>query len=229
MERDLQGVNRQASKTIRIAVATAAAAIIPQQAFVHPHIYAEASLEVTIAPDRTVRSLGHVWRFDDLFSTTVLFEFDKNKDLVLDDAELEDVATTVHGSLADYDYFQIVSADGKDVTMQAPERLIAMFEKEQLVIMFESQPAKPLKLSGKIDFGIYDPTFYTAIDFSEDDMMMVKDLPSECSRTIIRPDPDEALAQNQQSLTEAFFNDPAGTDYSKIFATRLELDCGARG
>ena len=33
-------------------------------------------------------------------------EFDKNSDLKLDDAELEDVAKTVHESLAEYNYFQ---------------------------------------------------------------------------------------------------------------------------
>jgi ABC-type uncharacterized transport system substrate-binding protein len=222
-------VNWHASKAIRTAVAVAAMTFAPHQALTHPHVFAEASLEVAIAPDGTVESLGHVWRFDDLFSSTVLLEFDRNGDLELDEAELQEVADVVYQSLAEFDYFQMVTADGKDVTMRAPDRLIATFENEQLVIMFQSQPAEPLKLAGKIDLGIYDPTFYTAIDFLEDDMMMVKDLPAACSRAVIRPDPDEAIAQNQQTLTEAFFNDPAGTDYSKIFATRLELNCGARG
>jgi ABC-type uncharacterized transport system substrate-binding protein len=40
---------------------------------------------------------------------------------------------------------------------------------------------------------------------------------------VIRPDPDQAIAQNQKTLTDAFFNDP--TDLSKIFATKLELIC----
>jgi ABC-type uncharacterized transport system substrate-binding protein len=52
-------------------------------------------------------------------------------------------------------------------------------------------------------------------------------LPSSCTRTVIRPDPDTAIAQNQQTLTDAFFNDPTGTDMSKIFATKLELTCQA--
>ena len=46
---------------------------------------------------------------------------------------------------------------------------------------------------------------------------------------MIRPDPDDAIAQNQSTLTDAFFNDPTGTDLSKIFATKLELDCKAKG
>jgi ABC-type uncharacterized transport system substrate-binding protein len=172
-----------------------------------------------------VKSLRHLWRFDDLFSSTVLVEFDKNGDLKLDDAELQEVSQTVHGSLAEYNYFQLVTLDGKDVPMKPPASLMANFENNQLIILFESEPQQPLALKGKVDFGIYDPTFYTAIDFTEDENMAVKDLPASCTRTVIRPDPDEAIAQNQGSLTDAFFNDPSGTDLSKIFATKLELTC----
>jgi ABC-type uncharacterized transport system substrate-binding protein len=196
---------------------------------VHPHVFAEARLDVMLNPDKTVKSLRHLWRFDDIFSSTVLMEFDKNADLKLDDAELQDVSKTVYDSLAEFDYFQLVTADGKDVSMKPPPQLIANYEDDQLIILFESEPKEPLKLQGKVDFGVYDPTFYTAIDFVEDENMAVKDLPATCTRSVIRPDPDEAIAQNQSNLTDAFFNDPSGTDLSKIFATRLELDCQAEG
>ena len=91
-------------------------------------------------------------------------------------------------------------------------------------------PEKPLKLKGsKVDFGIYDPTFYTSIDFSTDEDMQVDPLPSDCTKTVIRPDPDTAIAQNRSTLTDAFFNDPTGTNLSKIFATKLELNCTGKG
>ena len=123
----------------------------------------------------------------------------------------------------------LVTQDGKDVTMKPPPKLMASFDNEQLIVLFASEPAAPLKLAGKVDFGVYDPSFYTAIDFTEDDMMEVKPLPADCTRQVIRPDPDTAIAQNKSTLTEAFFNDPAGTNLSKIFATKLELDCQAKG
>jgi ABC-type uncharacterized transport system substrate-binding protein len=194
-------------------------------ASVHPHVFAEARLDVVVSPDKTVKSLRHLWRFDDLFSSTVLVEFDQNADLKLDDAELQEVSKTVYDSLAEFNYFQLVSVDGKDVAMKPPPQLMANYENDQLIIMFESEPKDTLALKGKVDFGIYDPTFYTAIDFVEDENMSVKDMPASCTRAVIRPDPDEAIAQNQGSLTDAFFNDPSGTDLSKIFATRLELTC----
>ena len=195
-------------------------------ASVHPHVFAEARLDVVLDQDgTTVKSLRHLWRFDDVFSSTVVMEFDKNGDLKLDDAELQEVSDTIYKSLAEFGYFQIVTADGKDVAMKPPAQLMANYENDQLIVLFESEPKDPLKLSGKVDFGVHDPTFYTAIDFIEDDYMQVANLPTSCSRTVVRPDPDEALAQNQATLTEQFFNDPAGTDMSKIFATKLELVC----
>lgn len=209
------------------AVALLLASTVP--ASVHPHVFAEARLDVVVNADKTVKSLRHLWRFDDLFSSTVLMEFDKNADLKLDDAELKEVSDTVYASLAEFGYFQIVTSNGKDVEMKPPAQLMANYQDDQLIILFESEPKAPLKLDGKVDFGVYDPTFYTAIDFIEDENMAVADMPASCTRSVIRPDPDEAIAQNQSTLTEAFFNDPAGTDMSKIFATRLELNCTAKG
>jgi ABC-type uncharacterized transport system substrate-binding protein len=208
------------------ALAVAAGFFAPAVATAHPHVYAEASLQVTVAADGTVKQLGHVWRFDDLFSSTVLLEFDENKDLQLDDRELQTIADVVYNSLAEFDYFQFVTSDGKDVAMRKPDRFIASFEDNVLTVMFASEPEAPLALHGKVAFGVYDPTFYTAIDFLEDDAMMVENLPAACQRAVVRPDPEEAIAQNQQSLTDAFFDNPGGNDMTKLFATRLELTCG---
>lgn len=193
----------------------------------HPHVFAEARLDVAIDSTRQVAFLRHLWRFDDVFSSTVLMEFDGNSDLVLDEQELKNVAATVKGSLAEYNYFQLVTQDGKDVAMIPPARLVARYEGDQLLVLFETQPKKALSLSGKVAIGVYDPTFYTAIDFTDDDKIAVTGLPDECNRTVVRPDPNDAIAQNQGTLTDAFFNDPTGTNLGKIFATRLELTCPA--
>ena len=218
-------------KARTLLFAGSAAAILGSTgpASVHPHVFAEARLDVVLNQDQTVKSLRHVWRFDDLFSSTVLMEFDANADLKLDDAELQEVSNTIFTSLAEYDYFQVVTVDGKDVAMKPPPNLMVNFDNQQLVVLFESEPKDPIPLSGKVTFAVYDPTFYTAIEFVEDQNMVVDAMPASCARAVVRPDPDEALAQNQSTLTEAFFNDPTGTDMSKIFATRLELTCQAKG
>ena len=101
-------------------------------AYVHPHVFAEARLDITIKPDGTVEKLGHVWRFDDLFSSTVLVEFDKNGDLKLDDKELADLASTINKSISEFDYFQTVQLDGKTIVMAAPDASDRRFPEQSI-------------------------------------------------------------------------------------------------
>ncbi|MBA3043129.1 MAG: DUF1007 family protein [Alphaproteobacteria bacterium] len=199
---------------------------MPLPALAHPHIFAEARLEVIAGADGTISELRNVWRFDDIFSSSVLMDFDKNSDLKLDHSELKEIADTIRTSIADYGFFTSITSNGAAVSVVKPEVFNVDFKDNQLLVFFVAKPEKVLALKGKLTIGVYDPTMYTAIDFAKDeDMATEGDGFKVCKRVVVRPDPDEVMAQNQANLTEAFFNDPAGTDMSKLFATRLELTC----
>lgn len=198
----------------------------PLPAFAHPHVFAEARVEIVSGADGNLAELRNVWRFDDIFSSSVLMDFDKNSDLKLDHSELNEIAETIRTSLADYGYFTSITANGAAVTVARPEVFHVDFKDNQLLVFFVAKPEKTLPLKGKLAIGVYDPTMYTAIDFAKDeDMVTEGDGFKLCKRAVVRPDPDQVLAENQANLTSAFFDDPAGTDMTKLFATRLELTC----
>ncbi len=198
----------------------------PGAALAHPHIFAEARLEVVADDKGFISELRNVWRFDDVFSSSVVMDFDKNGNATLDPDELDEVGKTVRTSLGDYSYYTTLSTDGKPVKVDAPDVIHVDYQDGQLLMFFAVKPSTPMPLKGKLTFGVYDPTLYTAIDFGKDeDMATVGDSFNACKRAVIRPDPDEVLKQNQANLTAAFFNDPAGTNMSKLFATRLEVSC----
>lgn len=200
---------------------TILARIVP--AIPHPHILAEARLEIIVDEAGGVARLKHLWRFDEFFSSTVILEFSTGGDFELNDEELLAVSKTIHASLADFNYFQTILSDAQEVMMKPPDQLQAYFDDSQLVVAFETEPRDPLMLSGSVTFGIYDPTLFTAIEFREDEHIAVSRVPAGCEQVIVRPDPYEVIAENRDSLTEDFFNDP--TDYAAITATRLEVGC----
>jgi ABC-type uncharacterized transport system substrate-binding protein len=204
---------------------TAAVPAFSVDAISHPHVFAEARLEV-VSDGKAVNAMRHVWRFDDLFSSTIILEFDKNSDAQLDDAERAAVARVIRESMAEYNFFQNVFDNGKDINVKVPADIMVNVEDNIVTLLFETVPEKPISLAGKVSFGVYDPTFYTSIEFLEDGNLAVDgEVPATCKPAVVRPDPDKALEENQQSLTDAFFSDPSGTDMSKIFATRLEITC----
>lgn len=191
---------------------------------------AEAALNVSATADgASIEKLHHVWKFDDVSSSMFLVDLDLNGDLTLDADELKQGGKVMLESMAEYNYFQLVTHDGKDVAMNPPVEIFPTWENNILGIRFETMPKAALPLTGKVSIGVYDPTFYVALDFLSDDQLQVAGMPAGCTREIVRPNADEAIAQNQDTLTDAFLSDPAGNDMGKLFATRLELTCQASG
>ncbi|MFN7101820.1 MAG: DUF1007 family protein [Pseudorhizobium sp.] len=205
---------------------TVLAVLAPGAALAHPHIFAEARLEVITADDGTILELRNVWRFDEVFSSSVLLDFDTNMDLKLDEKELAELGGIMHASLADFDYFTTMSIDGASAKIQKPDVIHVAYEDNQVLVFFTVKPEQSTPLKGKLAFGVYDPSMYTAIDFPTDGDLVVQGKAADaCQHQVVRPDPDEIIAQNSATLTEAFFDDPSGNDMSKLFATRLELTC----
>jgi ABC-type uncharacterized transport system substrate-binding protein len=211
----------------KIAIMAAlAAASIPLPALAHPHIFAEARLEIVGGSNGNIEELQNVWRFDEVFSSSVLLDFDKNTNLKLDAAELAELGETMRTSLADYHYFTTVTLDGAVIGINKPDVIHVSLQDNQLMVIFAVKPEKPVPLKGRLTFGIYDPSMYTSIDFPTDGDLIVKGAGfAKCQHKVVRPDPDEVLSQNSASLTDAFFNDPTGTDMTKLFATRMEVTC----
>ncbi|WP_053999959.1 DUF1007 family protein [Ahrensia marina] len=197
---------------------------LPAAANAHPHVFAQARMELKSTPQGTIEELRHVWRFDELFTATVMIEFDMDESGDLNDEELDVVANTVSSSIADFNYFQNIEVNDQDIGFKKVTEMAISVEDGQLLILFSTVPAEEVALKDAPKIGVFDPTFYTAIEFySEDDMVLI-DAPKGCSRTMVVPDPDEAIEQNQQSLTEAFY-DTTENDMSKILATRMEVTC----
>ena len=213
------------SPRLTFLIVSCAAALVCGQAAAHPHVFAEAKMTLVLNAAGAVEKLTHNWVFDDLFSSTVLVEFDKDQDLKLSEEELKDVQGTIVDSIGDYNYFQTISNNGADVKMARPPNLTAKMDGTTLVISFESAPEKILPLHGKVSFGIYDPTFYTAIDFVADSDLQTTGLPAGCEAKVIRPSPEEAMAQNQKNLTDSFFATTDAVSMGQLVATRLEVSC----
>lgn len=191
----------------------------------HPHIFADARLEVETGADGKIEELRNVWRFDEVFSSSVVIDFDKNKNAKLDPDELAEVAQTVANSLEEFDYFVSLIDNGKSVSVNRPEHMAAQYDDGLLMLIFAVKPKQDVSLKGTVSVGIYDPTFYTAIDFANDgDLVVTGASAGNCPTRVVRPDPDQIISQNQSTLVDGFFNDPT-SDPSKLFATRIELDC----
>lgn len=203
------------------------AACLPAAA--HPHVFADSRMEIVGTADGMLSSVRNIWRFDELFSSSVVVDFDKNGNGTLDDDEVQAVAETVRQSIAEWEFYTFVSIGNRDLKLTPPAEIRGLFEKGQLLLFFEMKPAEPVDLkAAPVTFSVYDESYFVAFDFADESAFHLLDLPGTCTKAFTRPDPDEDASEWMNSVSmlkpgQAIPED--GVNFSQLLATRVDVSC----
>lgn len=217
----------RSTNSSRVGALALLAMMLPlPSAIAHPHVTVEANLEIMRDDAGNVIELRHVWRFDELFSTTVLLDFDANGNNVLEPDELAKVSETVSLSMAEQDYFTEVRVGPETVAFKPPERVMVDYVDGQVLMFFSLGFDEPLAFTSEpFKVSVSDPTYYVAMEIVDESAVQVTGKGSACGVEIARPDFDKLMSQNQTTLTEQFFNDPKNDGLGDEWLTWITLKC----
>ena len=214
-------------KISQVLVASAAMAVLtPGLARAHPHVMVDANLEIVRNAQGDVTELRNVWRFDELFSTTVLMDYDANANNALEPEELAEVAKTVTKSISEEDFFTEVRLGNDSVEFVPPAEIMVDYVDGQILMLFPVTFAQPVKASaGQFRVSIADPTYYVAFELAGEAAVQVSGNGAGCGVEVVVPDYDKLMSQSQASLTEQFFNNPENADLGDEWMTWVNLKC----
>src|SRR5215211_2461692 len=151
---------RLASLTFPTFAAAATICMASNSARAHPHVWITAQVEVVFSAS-VATAIRHRWTFDPGYSAYVTQGLAKNADGKLVPDELLQLAKDNVESLADFEYFTALKANGAKQAFDPPRDYGTVFENGQVTLHF----LLPLKApaSGKLlNLEIYDPTFFVA-------------------------------------------------------------------
>jgi ABC-type uncharacterized transport system substrate-binding protein len=193
-------------------------------ALAHPHVWVTAKAELVYAPDGKVTAVRYRWTFDQAYSAFVTQGLDKNNDGKLTSDELQDLAKVNTESLADFDYFTHLKANGAKQAFDAPREQTMAFEDGAATLSFHLPLKKPAA-NKAVALEVYDPSFFVAFAMADgEDAITLANAPKGCSATVTRPKP--VAAAQQQRLSEAFFEAlTAAADYGASQANRVIVAC----
>jgi ABC-type uncharacterized transport system substrate-binding protein len=209
---------------------TAAAALLAAlgagPAAAHPHVFVEANVEIVRNGEGAVTEVRHVWRFDELFSSTVLLDFDGNGNGKLEPAELDSVSDVVTKSIAEYDFYTEMRAGADPAEFSPPPRVMVAYEDEQVLMFFPLKLKKPV--AGDFRVAVADTSYYVAIEIADDAAVQVTGPAADTCRTAIaRPDFDALIAKNSRKMAEYFNKNStaANVDLGDEWLTWISLEC----
>ena len=196
----------------------------------HPHVFADSRMEIVGTPDGHLAAVRNIWRMDELFSSSVVFDFDKNGNGKLDDDELVAVGDTVRQSIAEWSFYTFVKSGAHDVPMQPPDEIRTLYENGQLLMFFEMKPREPVDLKKQpVTFAVFDESFFVAFDYADASSFQLLDMPASCSKKFTVPDPDEGAQEWMNSIATLGPDQSVpddGIDYSRLLATHVDVQCG---
>jgi ABC-type uncharacterized transport system substrate-binding protein len=164
-----------------------------EPAAAHPHVFIDNRVTFVFDAGR-VTALRLHWVFDDVFSDTLLGQFDADGDGVFDELESKAVGKGVLPNLAMFHYFTYIFVDGKQLDPIEPKDFVASAD-EKRIVSFQMTVPLPQPLDPRnaaLAAEVYDREYYVAVDLAQQDAVLLENADGVPCSAMLRDDTESA-------------------------------------
>ncbi|CAA7611743.1 conserved exported hypothetical protein [Magnetospirillum sp. LM-5] len=161
------------------------ALLLPWPAWAHPHVLIDAHI-ILLFDKGLIHALQIGWKFDPVYSGTLVADFDQDKSGTLSAKEISAIEKDAFQDTLQHQYFTYASIDGQPVTWPPARDFKLLVQKDTLVYGFRlalPQPVDPRSHAFKVS--TYEESFYIDIDIPNDAAIrLVGDGSAGCRATL---------------------------------------------
>jgi ABC-type uncharacterized transport system substrate-binding protein len=140
---------------------------MPGTGMAHPHVFIAQHTQI-VFDEKGMAGIRVRWAFDEMFSVTILEDFDLDKNKVIDDSENESIRKGAFAYIADYNYYIHVKIEGKSFEVKYITDFHAEVKNEKLIYnFFIPCHVSATAVQKNIMISPYDPEYFSAIYFPE--------------------------------------------------------------
>lgn len=155
---------RSAHRIAALVVGSVLLALPAGNALAHPHVFIDATATILFDKDRVSGVRMH-WEFDELYSSALINDFDRNKNKVLEPEEIAALHDGAFVALESMSYFTHVRIDGHLQKLKGVQDFTASLKRGQMVYEFVAVLQAPVDPNAHhVAIGPYDPSYYVHFD-----------------------------------------------------------------
>jgi ABC-type uncharacterized transport system substrate-binding protein len=179
---------RRCALLLMIGLSTAAA----RPAAAHPHVFIDNSVTFVFAGD-AITGLRLLWTFDEVFSQTLLEDFDADGDGNFSAGEVAKIKQTSLPSLKQFGYFTHLWVDGKPFTGFDATDLLVTHKGDSVSYDMQITLAQPLDpRRSRIEAAIYDDTYYVEVALHSPSPVTFEGIPEGSCKYSVKEDDSRA-------------------------------------
>jgi len=160
--------------------------ITPYHIYSHAHVFIDNSL-VFVFDESGLIGVKVTWIFDEMFGTSVIGDYDRNKDGKFSADEVKRLQAGAFSNMKKHDYFCHVRVDGRKFKVHYVKDFTpALVDGKLSYSFFVPLTVRAAKEPHRISFAVYDDTYYCDVVFAEKEKVKIKGLsPGKYSLNII--------------------------------------------
>jgi len=177
----------------RVAAGFILSCLIASPAAAHPHVFIDNKVTFVFDAGK-VTALRLNWVFDEIFSDSLLSQFDADGDGNFDKLESGAVREGVLPNLKMFNYFTYIWVDGKQLDPIDPADFVASANGDRIVTFQMKvplpQPVDPRKAALAAE--IYDREYYVQVDLAQQDPVRLENADGVPCGATVRDDTESA-------------------------------------
>lgn len=198
-------------------------------ALAHPHAWIETRSDVVFDDQGKIAAINIEWDFDQGYSEMAVEGLDENGDGYHSAGELRPLARENLIALKDYDYFVKARAGTGAVRYGEVTQYGMIYSNGTVKMHFTLPLAEPVDpFAAEFVYRIYDPSFYIAIDFAQQNPLALLGNPPEACSIELRPAPTGAEIETTRDMLAEKDKDwqpPEEDDFGSMFAQPVAVIC----
>jgi ABC-type uncharacterized transport system substrate-binding protein len=137
--------------------------IVPFISFAHPHVFIDNRIGV-VFNEKGLEGFNYEWTFDEMFSSTIIQEFDLNADGKFNEDEIKEVEKGAFSNLKEYDYFTEIEVNGKQFEIKGINNFYAEIDSGVMIYEFFI-PCEVVAASDnqEVKIAVFDPTYFVQV------------------------------------------------------------------
>jgi ABC-type uncharacterized transport system substrate-binding protein len=129
----------------------------------HPHVFVDSTVKF-VFDENGLAGAEVNWVFDEMFSSMIILDYDKNANQQFEPAEITKVRQQVFANLRQFNYFMHIKIDGKSFAVNfVTEFSAAIIEGKVVYRFFVPCHVKASATFKELQLSIYDNTFYSSV------------------------------------------------------------------
>ena len=135
----------------------------PALCLAHPHVFVDCTLTF-VFDTNGLSGLKERWVFDEMFSSMILQDFDKDKNSLLNSQEIADIKKGAFLNLKNFNYFNHATINGENFPVKFVTEFFAEVRENHLIYTFFIPCHIAAASSYKeIKIAMYDSTYYVDV------------------------------------------------------------------